>query len=39
MANPLVHGQDPAYVAERAQTFKLDAIDIRSPQRKKDASA
>ncbi|HEY4232636.1 MAG TPA: DNA-directed RNA polymerase subunit beta [Lacipirellulaceae bacterium] len=35
--NPLVHGQDPSYVAERAQTFKLDAIDIRSPQRKKDA--
>jgi DNA-directed RNA polymerase subunit beta len=35
--NSLVHGQDPSYVAERAQTFKLDAIDIRSPQRKKDA--
>jgi DNA-directed RNA polymerase subunit beta len=34
--NPLVHGQDPAYVAERAQNFKIDAIDLRSPQRKKD---
>jgi len=34
--NPLVHGQDPAYVAERAQTFKIDSLDLRSPQRKKD---
>src|SRR5205807_582515 len=35
--NPLVHDQDPAYVAERAQTFKIDAMDLRSPQKKKDA--
>jgi DNA-directed RNA polymerase subunit beta len=34
--NSLVHGQDPSYVAERANTFKIDAIDIRSPQRKKE---
>ena len=35
--NPLVHGQDPAYVAERAASFKIDSLDLRSPQRKKDA--
>ncbi len=35
--NSLVHEQDPQFVAERANTFKFDAIDIRSPQRKKDA--
>jgi DNA-directed RNA polymerase subunit beta len=35
--NPLVHDQDPAYIAERAQTFKIDAMDLRSPQKKKDA--
>jgi DNA-directed RNA polymerase subunit beta len=35
--NSLVHEQDPQFVAERANTFKLDAIDIRSPQRKKEA--
>ena len=34
--NSLVHGQDPAYVAERAANFKIDNIDVRSPQRKKD---
>jgi DNA-directed RNA polymerase subunit beta len=34
--NPLVHDQSAAYVAERAQTFKIDSIDIRSPQRKAD---
>jgi DNA-directed RNA polymerase subunit beta len=34
--NPLVQGQDPAYVAERAANFKIDNIDVRSPQRKKD---
>ena len=33
---PLVHDQDPAFVAEQANTFKFDAIDIRSPQRKND---
>ncbi|HEX3601053.1 MAG TPA: DNA-directed RNA polymerase subunit beta [Lacipirellulaceae bacterium] len=35
--NPIVHDQDPAYVAERAANFKIEAIDLRSPQRKKDA--
>jgi DNA-directed RNA polymerase subunit beta len=35
--NQLVQGQDPAYVAERAVNFKIDALDLRSPQRKKDA--
>jgi DNA-directed RNA polymerase subunit beta len=34
---PLVHDQDPAYVAERASAFKIDSLDLRSPQRKKDA--
>jgi DNA-directed RNA polymerase subunit beta len=34
--NALVHGQDPSYVAERAVNFKIDSIDLRSPQRKKD---
>jgi DNA-directed RNA polymerase subunit beta len=33
--NSLVHGQDPKFVAEQAQTFKLDAIDVRSPDKKK----
>ncbi len=33
---PLVRDQDAKYVAEQAQRFKLDAIDIRSPQRKAD---
>ena len=31
--NPIVHDQDPAYVAEQAQTFKIDSIDLRSPQK------
>ena len=35
--NPLVQDQDPSFAAERASAFKFDAIDIRSPQRKKDA--
>jgi DNA-directed RNA polymerase subunit beta len=35
--NPIVHDQDPAYIAERAQTFKIDSMDLRSPQKKKDA--
>jgi DNA-directed RNA polymerase subunit beta len=35
--NALLQGQDPSYVAQQALAFKLDAIDIRSPQRKKDA--
>jgi DNA-directed RNA polymerase subunit beta len=33
---PLVRDQEPKYVAEQAQRFKLEAIDIRSPQRKAD---
>jgi DNA-directed RNA polymerase subunit beta len=33
---PLVRDQEPRFVAERALQFKLDAIDIRSPQRKAD---
>ncbi len=33
---PLVRDQEPKYIAEQAQRFKLDAIDIRSPQRKAD---
>jgi DNA-directed RNA polymerase subunit beta len=35
--NSLVHDQDPTYIAQQAQNFRLDTIDIRSPQRKKDA--
>ncbi len=34
--NSLVHEQNPAFVAERATQFKLDSLDIRSPQRKAD---
>jgi len=33
---PLVRDQEAKYVAEQAARFKLDAIDIRSPQRKVD---
>ncbi len=33
---PLVRDQEPKYIAEQAQRFKLEAIDIRSPQRKAD---
>ena len=29
--NPLVHDQDPAYVAERAANFKIDALDHPQP--------
>ncbi len=32
----IVHGQDAAFVAEQANKFKLDSIDIRSPQRLKE---
>jgi len=32
----IVRDQEPKFVAEQAQRFKLDAIDIRSPQRKAD---
>ncbi len=31
---PLVRDQDPKFIAEQAQQFKLDAVDVRSPQRK-----
>ena len=31
---PLVRDQEHRFVAERALQFKLDAVDIRSPQRK-----
>jgi DNA-directed RNA polymerase subunit beta len=34
--NSLVHDQDPVYVAERAQGFKIDNLEVRSPQRKKE---
>ena len=33
--NALVRGQEHKYVAEQAQRFKLDSLDIRSPERKK----
>ena len=33
---PLVRDQEPKFITEQAQRFKLDAIDIRSPQRKAD---
>jgi DNA-directed RNA polymerase subunit beta len=33
---PLVKDQDPRFVAEKAVTFNVDTIDIRSPQRKTD---
>jgi len=32
--NPLVEGQEHRYVAEQAQRFRLDKLDIRSPQRR-----
>jgi DNA-directed RNA polymerase subunit beta len=34
--NPLVHSQDPKYVADQALRFRIDAVDIRSPQKKAD---
>jgi DNA-directed RNA polymerase subunit beta len=34
--NSLVHGKDAPHVAEQARSFKIDSIDIRSPQRKKE---
>ncbi|MBA4016746.1 MAG: DNA-directed RNA polymerase subunit beta [Pirellula sp.] len=34
--NALVHGQEHRFVAEQAARFKIDALDIRSPQRKAD---
>src|SRR5689334_6330081 len=35
--NPVVHDQDPAFIAEQAMKFKIDSLDLRSPQKKKDA--
>jgi len=32
--NPLVEGQEHRYIAQQANQFRLDSIDIRSPQRK-----
>ena len=34
--NALVRDQEHKYVAEQAQRFKIEALDIRSPQRKAD---
>ncbi|MEO2045760.1 MAG: DNA-directed RNA polymerase subunit beta [Pirellulales bacterium] len=34
--NELVHNQESPFVAEQARVFKLDALEIRSPQRKKE---
>ena len=34
--NSLVHEQDPKFIAEQATTFRLDRLDIRSPERQKD---
>ena len=34
--NPLVEGQEHRYVAEQAQRFKVDKLDIRSPQRREE---
>src|SRR4029450_3483073 len=33
--NPVVHDQDPAFVAEQAMKFKIESMDLRSPQKKK----
>jgi DNA-directed RNA polymerase subunit beta len=37
--NALVEGQEHRYVAEQAHQFKLDNLDIRSPQRKQEVEA
>ena len=34
--NELVHNQDPQFIADRATMFRVDSIELRSPQRKKD---
>jgi DNA-directed RNA polymerase subunit beta len=34
--NSLVHEQDPKFVAEQAAAFRLDRLDVRSPERQKD---
>jgi DNA-directed RNA polymerase subunit beta len=35
-ANSLVHDQDPKFVAEQAANFRLERLDIRSPERQKE---
>ncbi|MBN2293705.1 MAG: DNA-directed RNA polymerase subunit beta [Pirellulales bacterium] len=37
--NPLVEGQEHRYVAEQAQRFQIDTLDIRSPQRKAEVES
>lgn len=34
--NSLVHEQDPKFVSEQAAKFRLDQLDIRSPERQKE---
>ena len=34
--NELVHNQEPQFVADQATMFRLDSIEMRSPQRQKD---
>ena len=34
--NSLVHEQDPKFVAEQAASFRLERLDIRSPERQKE---
>ncbi len=34
--NELVHNQEPQFIADRASMFRVDSLDLRSPQRKKD---
>jgi DNA-directed RNA polymerase subunit beta len=34
--SPLVRGQDHKVVADRARSFRIDSLDLRSPQRKSD---
>jgi len=34
--NEIAHNQEPQFVADQASLFRVDAIEIRSPQRKKD---
>jgi len=34
--NELVHSQEPQFIADQATTFRLDSIEIRSPDRQKN---
>ena len=34
--NEIIHNQEPQFIADQATTFRLETIEIRSPQRKKD---